>query len=293
MLAPTQDQITVRVFGNDSLETLQTDGGRRPEGRRRHGRRGERAASPRRRPSRRWRSRSTWRRPRRSGSSPATSVAPRRRMLSGLRVGNLFEDQKVFDVVVWSTPDTRSSLSGVEGLLIDTPDGGHVRLGDVATVRVRATPPVIEHRRHLALRRRHGQRQGPQRRQGGRPGEGAAHGRRLPGRVPRRAAGRLLPRAGRAAAHPRLRPRCRARHLPAAAGRVHELAGGHASPSGRWSSPSRAACSRRGSTAVRSRSPPSPACSPCSGSPCARAWPSSTGTGGCGPRRAWRSAPTW
>ena len=54
-------------------------------------------------------------------------------MLSGLRVGNLFEDQKVFDVVVWSTPDTRSSLSSVEGLLIDTPDGGHVRLGDVAT----------------------------------------------------------------------------------------------------------------------------------------------------------------
>ena len=49
-------------------------------------------------------------------------------------------------MVVWGTPDTRSSLSGVQDLLIDTPDGGHVRLGDVATVRVRATPPVIEHR---------------------------------------------------------------------------------------------------------------------------------------------------
>jgi Cu/Ag efflux pump CusA len=46
---------------------------------------------------------------------------------------------------VWSTPETRSSLSGVQNLLIDTPTGEHVRLGDVATVRVRATPPVIEH----------------------------------------------------------------------------------------------------------------------------------------------------
>ena len=31
-------------------------------------------------------------------------------LLSGLNVGNLFEQQKVFDVVVWSTPETRSSV---------------------------------------------------------------------------------------------------------------------------------------------------------------------------------------
>jgi Cu/Ag efflux pump CusA len=66
-------------------------------------------------------------------------------LLSGLRVGNLFQDQKVFDVVVWSNPSSRRSLSSVESLLIDTPTGGHTRLGDVANVRIRPTLPDIEH----------------------------------------------------------------------------------------------------------------------------------------------------
>jgi Cu/Ag efflux pump CusA len=66
-------------------------------------------------------------------------------LLSGVRVGSLFEDQKVFDVQVWSTPESRNSLSSVQDLLIDTPAGAHIRLGDVANVRVRATVPVITH----------------------------------------------------------------------------------------------------------------------------------------------------
>jgi Cu/Ag efflux pump CusA len=65
-------------------------------------------------------------------------------MLAGLEVGSLFEQQKVFQVVVWSTPDSRSSLSSIKNLLIDTPTGGHVRLEDVANVRISPTPTVIE-----------------------------------------------------------------------------------------------------------------------------------------------------
>lgn len=65
-------------------------------------------------------------------------------LLSGISVGSLFEEQKVFDVVVWSTPETRHSLDDVRGMLIDTPSGGHVRLGDVAEVRFVSTPNVIE-----------------------------------------------------------------------------------------------------------------------------------------------------
>ena len=64
-------------------------------------------------------------------------------LLSGIAVGSLFEEQKVFDVQVWSTPATRTSLTSVRELLIDTPGGGHVRLGDVAEVRVAAAPNVI------------------------------------------------------------------------------------------------------------------------------------------------------
>ena len=66
-------------------------------------------------------------------------------LLSGLTVGNFFQDQKVFDVVVWGTPAVRTSLSSIENLLIDTPDGGHVRLGDVATVTVSPQPVDIKH----------------------------------------------------------------------------------------------------------------------------------------------------
>ena len=66
-------------------------------------------------------------------------------MFSGLQVGNVFEDQKVFDVVVWSTPETRQSLNSLRDLMIDTPSGGHVRLGDVAHVRVVSGPSVIRH----------------------------------------------------------------------------------------------------------------------------------------------------
>jgi CzcA family heavy metal efflux pump len=66
-------------------------------------------------------------------------------LLSGIQVGNLFEEQKIFDVVVWSTPETRHSFSSINDLLIDTPDGRQVRLGDVARVRIVPTPSVIRH----------------------------------------------------------------------------------------------------------------------------------------------------
>jgi CzcA family heavy metal efflux pump len=72
-------------------------------------------------------------------------------LLSGLQVGDLFEEQKVFEVVVWGTPETRDSLTSIRELLIDTPDGGHVRLGDVADVRIVPNLNVI--RREAVSRR--------------------------------------------------------------------------------------------------------------------------------------------
>jgi Cu/Ag efflux pump CusA len=65
-------------------------------------------------------------------------------LLSGLRVGNLYEEQKVFDVMVWGEPDVRANLTDLENLLIDTPGGGHVRLGEVAEIRIAPTPINIK-----------------------------------------------------------------------------------------------------------------------------------------------------
>jgi Cu/Ag efflux pump CusA len=64
-------------------------------------------------------------------------------LLSGIEVGNLFEDQKVFEVVVWGDPSIRNSISDVEDLLIETPNQGLVRLGAVADVRVGPSPSVV------------------------------------------------------------------------------------------------------------------------------------------------------
>jgi Cu/Ag efflux pump CusA len=66
-------------------------------------------------------------------------------LLSGLVAGSLFEEQKIFEVVVRGTPSTGHSLNSIRDLLIDTPSGGHVRLGQVAQVRIRPDPNVIEH----------------------------------------------------------------------------------------------------------------------------------------------------
>ncbi|MGH3328995.1 MAG: efflux RND transporter permease subunit [Streptomycetales bacterium] len=65
-------------------------------------------------------------------------------LISGVGVGSLFDRQKVFDVVVWGTPEIRHSLTSVRELLIDKPGEGQVRLGDVADVRVSPNPTVIK-----------------------------------------------------------------------------------------------------------------------------------------------------
>ncbi len=63
--------------------------------------------------------------------------------MSGIQVGSLFEEQKVFDVMVYGSPQTRHSVSAIRELLIDTPSGGHVRLNEVADVRIVPAATVI------------------------------------------------------------------------------------------------------------------------------------------------------
>jgi Cu/Ag efflux pump CusA len=72
-------------------------------------------------------------------------------LVSGIVVGSLFEEQKVFDVVVWGSPDVRHSIDGVRNLLIDRPSGGYVRLDEVAHVRV--VPGEAEIHRDAVARR--------------------------------------------------------------------------------------------------------------------------------------------
>jgi CzcA family heavy metal efflux pump len=65
-------------------------------------------------------------------------------LVAGEEVADIFRAGKAYDVQVWSPPNTRQSVTNIEDLLIDTPGGGHVRLGDVADVSVKPTPNVVE-----------------------------------------------------------------------------------------------------------------------------------------------------
>jgi CzcA family heavy metal efflux pump len=81
---------------------------------------------------------------RRHGIKPGDVRRAEATLLQGIQVGSVFQEQKVFDVVVEGVPATRASVASVRKLLIDRPDGGYVRLGQVADVRVSPTPVVIE-----------------------------------------------------------------------------------------------------------------------------------------------------
>jgi CzcA family heavy metal efflux pump len=81
---------------------------------------------------------------RRFGVKPGDVRRAEGTLLQGLQVGSIFDEQKVFDVIVQGVPATRTSVASVRNLLIDGTGGDHLRLGRVADVRVRPTPIVIE-----------------------------------------------------------------------------------------------------------------------------------------------------
>jgi Cu/Ag efflux pump CusA len=66
-------------------------------------------------------------------------------LTEGLTVGNFFQNQEVFEVTVLSIPSARGSVSDLQNLLIDDGNGGHVRLGQVASVAVANEPADIKH----------------------------------------------------------------------------------------------------------------------------------------------------
>jgi Cu/Ag efflux pump CusA len=66
-------------------------------------------------------------------------------LLNGLTVGDFFEQQKVFEVVVQGDPQSRPTVASVRNISIDTPGGGQVPLGSVASVRIHADPTDIRH----------------------------------------------------------------------------------------------------------------------------------------------------
>ncbi|MEA2360752.1 MAG: hypothetical protein QOI62_4012 [Solirubrobacteraceae bacterium] len=81
---------------------------------------------------------------RRYGVKPGDVRRAAATLVASEEVGDLFHAGKAYDVHVWSTPQTRNSLSAIRRLPIDTPRDGQVALDRLASVRIRPTPNVIQ-----------------------------------------------------------------------------------------------------------------------------------------------------
>ena len=79
------------------------------------------------------------------GIKPGDARRSAAALMQGIVVGNLFEDQKVFEVVVRGAVGVRDDLTSIRELLLDAPNGGHVQLGQIADVRLVPNEVVIQH----------------------------------------------------------------------------------------------------------------------------------------------------
>jgi CzcA family heavy metal efflux pump len=66
-------------------------------------------------------------------------------LVNGEEIGDIHIHNRTYDIQVWSTPKTRSSLTSIQNLPIDTPSGKTVRLADVAEVAIKPTPNFVAH----------------------------------------------------------------------------------------------------------------------------------------------------
>jgi len=62
----------------------------------------------------------------------------------GQKQGQIFEGQRIHDVVVWGEAKTRRDIKSIANLLIENQKGEYVRLGDVATIEIAPSPNAIK-----------------------------------------------------------------------------------------------------------------------------------------------------
>ncbi len=65
-------------------------------------------------------------------------------MVKGLKVGEVYRDQKILDVVVWGVARVRNDVSLLRSLPIETPLGPHVLLGDMAEGTIVPAPNEVK-----------------------------------------------------------------------------------------------------------------------------------------------------
>jgi len=80
----------------------------------------------------------------RFGLTPGNLREAATTLIKGTKVGEIYEEQKIFDVAVWGVEAVRRDPQALRELRMDTPTGGTVLFGDVAHVRITPTPNEIK-----------------------------------------------------------------------------------------------------------------------------------------------------
>jgi CzcA family heavy metal efflux pump len=78
------------------------------------------------------------------GLSPGDVRRATTTLIRGTQVGEIFEEQKIFRVMVWGSESVRRDVDVLQGLMIDTPSGGQVPLGAVADVSIQPAANAIQ-----------------------------------------------------------------------------------------------------------------------------------------------------
>jgi Cu/Ag efflux pump CusA len=77
------------------------------------------------------------------GLTPGAVRRPAATLVQGTKVGEFYEDQKLFDVVVWGVPEIRRSIESIGSLQLPLANGSTVPLNSVADVLITSVPNEI------------------------------------------------------------------------------------------------------------------------------------------------------
>lgn len=77
------------------------------------------------------------------GLTPGDITAATSLLINGRQVGEIYDNQKIYRVVVWGEEKVRRDVAALRKLMIDTPSGAQVALADVASITVEPAPNVI------------------------------------------------------------------------------------------------------------------------------------------------------
>jgi CzcA family heavy metal efflux pump len=80
----------------------------------------------------------------RFGLTPGNVRRAATTLVKSTKVGEVYEEQRIYDVVVWGSPQVRGDIEALRRIRINLPSGGDVPLGEVADIRIAPTPNVIQ-----------------------------------------------------------------------------------------------------------------------------------------------------